>query len=99
MSEQPCSFLGVGKAFLSAPTCPWSCTAWSHTLGIRGAETGFGVEGPLVPGLPAERQPVQTEGVWRSGSWKLGSWCEEAGQQVAHRHTQAPQRSPWAKLC
>lgn len=98
MSEQPRSFLGAGKAFLSAPTCPWSCTAWSHTLGIREAETGFGVEGLLSRGFRPSGSLCR-QGSWRSGSWRSGSWCEEAGQQVAHRHTQGPQRNPCAKLC
>ena len=35
---------------------------------------------------------MQTEGAWRSGCW-----CEEAGQQVALRHTQAPPEEPTGK--
>jgi len=31
------------------------------------------------------------------GGLEVGCWCEEAGQQVAHRHTQAPPEEPTGK--
>lgn len=81
MSEQPRSFLGAGKAFLSAPTCPWSCTAWSHTLGIRGAETGFGIEGLLSWGFRPSGSLCRQRGPGGRGPGGRGPGVKKQGSR------------------